>query len=807
MVVKKTGSSSGSSGSDIKADIKAEVKRKVGKKRARKAGGAERTRAAATDTIMVRKRDGRLEELSADKIGAGIVGAAEDAGADVNGRFDELIKAIVADIEGAAADEAGVEARVIDAADITTIVKRNLMDFQYYSVAEAYILYSDKRRKARLRPDSQLISDFIVLTRYARYRPDLGRRETFEEVVDRVEGMHLRRFPDIADDIKWAFDFVRRKEVLPSMRSMQYGGKAMEANNAKGFNCSFSVCNRPRFFAEAFWLLLSGVGVGFSVQFHHVDQLPPLKFIDESNVVHHIIEDSIEGWADAADVLINSYMKTGKYVEFSYHKIRPQGTPLRTSGGMAPGHLPLRRALENVRRLLDGAQGRQLKPIECYDIVCMLADAVYSGGIREAACLCLFSIDDGEMMLAKTGNWHDTHPWRSRCNNSVALIRGEVKRRQFNRIFKATKQWGEPGILFIDDEDYGTNPCGEIGLNPKLVITPEVKVELEKWAEQSGRKLPKLKIGQVWWGWQLCNLSEVNVSTVESVDDLMQRVRAASIIGTIQAAYTDMPYLGWVSEAICRREALLGVSMTGMMDRPDITLDPQVQLEAAQLAVEVNAEMAAKIGINSAARVTCIKPSGTASLVVGSASGIHPHHARRYFRRIRVNPNDPVYQYFKEHNPHMCVSISPVKDLIVIPVQAPNGALVRREMSAIDLLNHVLTTQSNWVAAGTAKPNSSVGLTHNVSNTITVKPDEWDEVAKFIWNHRNKLGGITLLSDIGDKEYANAPREEVTTEADELKWYSLIENYKPVDWSQFKESEDRTTLRGEVACGGGACML
>lgn len=757
---------------------------------------------SAASLPTVKKRNGTTEEFNTDKIKAGIIKSAEDAKVDINGKFEHLIKSIINEASFNSEDNS------ITTEQLTNIVKRKLMDYQFHEVAESFILFADQQAKSHLEPDVDLMSDFVVLTRYARYREDLKRRETFPEIVDRVEQMHLNRYPKIEKELRWAFDMVRQKKILPSMRSMQFGGKAQESNHAKGYNCSFSVCNRPKFFSEALWLLLSGTGVGFSVQFQHVDQLPELKQIDRSNVKHYQIPDTIEGWADAVYELIKSYTKGGYYVEFAYNKIRPQGSSLKTSGGKAPGHLPLKIALERARTVLDNAQLRQLKPIECYDIMCMLADAVYAGGIREAAMICLFSLDDGEMMNAKVGDWFNKFPWRARSNNSVVLPRHDIKKRQFDRIFRATKQWGEPGFYFTNDEDTGANPCVEISLNPKLHITPEMKIYLERWAGKTNKKISKLKVGNIYWGWQMCNLTEVVAATVEDENDLYNRVKAASIIGTAQAGFTDFGYLGWVSEAICNREALLGVSMTGIMDKPDIALDKEIQRTAAQTAVETNIEIANKIGINSAARVTCVKPSGSASIVVGAVgSGIHTHHAKKYFRRIRTKPDDPIYQEFKRHNPHMCTAIDERKELITFPIKAPEGALIRHDLNAVEFLTKVMETQKNWVLPGTAKPNHSSGLNHNVSNTITVKEHEWDEVREFLWANKKYFSGVSMLADFGDKAYANAPREEVATPSDEAKWQDLILNHKPIDWSKFNEDDDNTNLIGEKACAGGACEI
>lgn len=963
-------------------------------------------------------------------------------------------------------------------------------------------------------------------------------------------------------------------------------------------NCSFSLVDRPEVFAEALFLLLSGCGVGYSVQFDHVDKLPVLNFINPKKVRHHVVEDTIEGWADALRALVQSYLD-GVYLEFSYFKVRDAGSPLKTSGGRAPGHLKLKEALESIRAVLSVAQGRKLRPIECHRIMCHAADAVLSGGIRRSAMIALFSLDDSEMIYAKTGNWFEKEPWFANANNSVVLKRDEVRKKQFKRIFQMTKQWGEPGFYFTNDFDYGTNPCGEIGLNPKLTITEAL---MQKLAEK-GIDAP---VGSEYTGWAFCNLCELNAAMFETYEDFEKAAWAATLIGTLQAGYTKMPYLGWVSEALAEREALLGIGMTGMLDSPQIACKPEYQREMAHKIKGWNAEFAARVGIKPAARLTCVKPSGcrpwdaltttdkgiltleemfwhhpsgetwadqpegisalqeggsspitrsfdngeaevleiemnyglvvrstpnhpwfvkyhhshdggskrtpvdawvpankiragdvlevasgvyrsetpwkftgvnvraltmrsatqiirqpsemdddlawfigytwgdgaqslgkyrlrftdgnrttlikaqrilwekfgleatvhelsdrdaasmeigskhlwlwmvrngiekyaeettleriprcvrssswrhiisfaaglldsdgclnqtktgarpqvssasddfsrhfqqvmwavglgfgrslqsqgksfqaerhlyhlslsasptdpvafdhlirhsvkchdfsqgtegkkwqmdndttrgrqipgkvrevrslgkmptfdvevaethwfydgavkshnTTSLALGSVgSGIHPHHARRYIRRVTADELELPFQAFKAANPHMCVRKPDGKYVIEFPVQAPPGATIKADLTAVEFLDLVKSTQQNWVLPGTAVEEHSPGLNHNVSNTVTVKESEWDKVADYLWEHRDFFTGVSLLASTGDKDYAFAPNEEVVTPADEARWNNLIDNYTPVDYELLMESDDSTALSGEVACAGGACLV
>ncbi|MDF7809251.1 ATP cone domain-containing protein [Pontiellaceae bacterium B12219] len=704
---------------------------------------------------------------------------------DITSKLDNIIK--------------GYERRgskEIDVEHIQDLVEQQLMGAGLYDVAKAYILYREEHKQARnqrLRPDASAIQDYMLASRYARFLPELGRRETYAEAVGRVRDMHLRQFPAAEEDIRWAFDQVLEKRCLPSMRSMQFGGKAIETNHARMYNCTFGICDRPEFFAEGLFLLLCGTGVGFSVEFEHVEKLPALApTIDEGSVVHFNIPDTIEGWADAMQALMDSYIN-GYLVEFNYSAIRPRGAPLSTSGGRAPGHVPLRRALERARVILDSAIGRKLKPIEAYDIMMHAADAVIAGGVRRSATICLFSADDGEMMNAKRGNWFETNPQRGRSNNSVKLIRNETSKAQFLRIFQKQKEWGEPGFYFANDLSHGCNPCCEIGLNPHLEVTDaDGNVTVES-------------------GWQFCNLTEINGAKLLSEEDFRIAVRAATIIGSLQAAYTTFPYLGETTEKLCRREALLGVSITGMMDSPAITLDPVLQQKMAKYAIEVNREITLKIGSEPAARLTCVKPAGSTSLLLGTASGIHPRHARRYFRRAQANKTDPVYKHFNETNPHMCEesvwSANKTDDVITFCVEAPEEAILRSEMSAMDLLKHVHSTQQNWVVPGTARPELNPGLYHNVSNTLTVRDDEWDAVSDYIWENRADFTGISMLAAAGDKMYQQAPHEEVVTAQDETLWNELISKFKSVDYTLMEEEEDVTNLQGEIACAGGSCEL
>jgi len=457
----------------------------------------------------------------------------------------------------------------------------------------------------------------------------------------------------------------------------------------------------------------------------------------------------------------------------------------------------------------------------------MAADCVLAGGIRKSATIALFSPDDDEMMQAKVGfhqnvkiltdkrrdgswltdigvaydldkhnptvptkgdtcdvGWYNLYPWRQLSNNSVALLRKDCKFEDFEEIINCAKSFGEPGFVFLDDLNYGYNPCVEIGLNPIDPKTDET-------------------------GWQVCNLTEVNGGRVKNKEEFKDAVKAGAIIGTLQAGYTYFSYLTDASRNIIRRESLLGVSVTGWMDNPDLLLDPELQREMAKYAVEINQDMAERLGINPAARVTCTKPAGSTSVVLGTGSGIHPHHARHYFRRVRSNKEEKIAQYFQLHNPHMVEpSVSNDYDCVItFCVQVPESAILKKDIGAVDFLKMVKSTYENWVLPGTANPGSSKGLTHNVSNTVTIKADEWEEVAEYIYENRQCFSGISMLADFGDKAYKQAPMEKVETEEDIKKWNDLVSKYQPVDWSLFHETDDFTEMQMTVACAGGQCNL
>ena len=603
------------------------------------------------------------------------------------------------------------------------------------------------------------LQEYVFASRYSRFNPELKRRETFDEAVDRVMEMHRAHFARkgmmVEDLLREVSQAMKNRQVLGSQRALQFGGDPILIKNARMYNCTTSYCDRPRFFQEALWLLLCGCGVGFSVQWHHIAKLPRLT-APAGEVCRFTIPDTIEGWADALGVLVSSYFGdnqpfpeyAGLNVEFDYSLVRPKGSPITGGTGRAPGPEPLRRSLELIRGVLKKAveQGlKRLRPIDAYDIVMHASDAVLSGGVRRSATICLFSPDDQEMAHAKTGNWFVENPQRARSNNSALLLRDSTEKKQFLALMQAVKEFGEPGFVWADDRDITYNPCVEIGLYPQLDGVS---------------------------GWAFCNLCEINMGVVDCEEKFAQAARAAAILGTLQADYTDFGYLGEVSTQIARREALLGVSMTGMMDHPEVSFDPAIQRRMARLVLEVNTQVAERIGLSPAARATCIKPAGSTSCILGTSSGIHPHHARRYFRRAQANDDEAIVNFFQQKNP-MAVEKN-VWDpnghglVITFCIEAGPEAKVRKQLKPVQLLEHVKTTKANWIDAGKRQDRCiKPYLSHNVSNTITVPEGEWENVADFIFENRRYFAGISLLPDGGDLDYPQAPFCEVLG-ADEI---------------------------------------
>ena len=612
------------------------------------------------------------------------------------------------------------------------------------------------------------LQNYTFVSKYARWIEEKNRRETWKEAVERVQNMMLAKYSDkgIEHDIRWAYELMYKKKVLGSQRALQFGGEPILKRHAKIYNCTSSYCDRLRFFQECFWLLLCGSGTGFSVQKHHVAKLPTLTNLkkDKRKGVKYKIEDSIEGWSDALGVLLSAYFSKpsenrfteykDKYIVFDYSDIRQQGAKLSSGVGKAPGFEPLQNGLEKIRELLDRCVEngqKKLRPIDAYDIIMHSSDAVLSGGVRRSASLALFSADDDEMAKAKTGNWYVDNPQRARSNNSALLLKNETSYENFKNLMESVKEFGEPGFIWSDSTEMTFNPCVEVGMWPV--------------DEKTGKS-----------GWQGCNLSTINCSSVSDEEDFYERCKAAAVIGTLQAGFTDLDYLGETSKAIFDREALLGVSLTGIMEKHELVLTEKVLQAGAKVAVETNKKLSAQIGINQAARVTCLKPEGTSSSMLGTSSGIHPHHAKRYIRHVQANVLEAPYQHFKSYNPQACEksawAANDTDEVIKFPIEVPDGSKLKNQLPAIEMLGVVKDAQKNWVHSGKNRSLCTQEfLSHNVSNTVTVHPDEWEDVTKFIYHNRKFFAGISLIPQSGDKDYPQAPFTTVYTSREIVKEY------------------------------------
>ena len=652
-----------------------------------------------------------------------------------------------------------------------------------------------------------ILGDLVHHMKYAKYDESKGRRETYEETVNRNMQMHIGEYPELKTEIEETYEFVRDKKVIPSMRSMQFAGVAIDVNPSRIFNCSYLPVTSIDAFNETMFLLLSGCGVGYSVQRHHVEQLPEIRKPIASR--RYLIQDSIEGWADAVKVLMKSYFADRSLPLFDYRAIREKGAQLVISGGKAPGPDPLRKCLNTIQTMLERKQnGDKLSTIEAHDIQCIIANAVLAGGIRRSALISLFSIGDDDMMKCKSiqhaeieevidrvnGSihvrvnvndtqktvwipeddynklekeqklqWFYLYPERARSNNSIVMARSLITEDVLKQRWEVIQSSGsgEPGLYFTNNVELGTNPCCEISLNAH----------------------------------QFCNLTSINVSNLIDQEDLNERAKAAAFLGTLQASYTDFHYLRAVWKKITEKEALLGVSLTGIASINVLDYD---FTEAANVVVDENERVAELLGINPAKRVTCIKPEGTGSLVLGTSSGIHAWHNHFYKRRIRVGKNEAIYEYLKKELPEL------VEDevfgngaVITVPVRAPEEAIVRSE-DVIAFLERVKYFTEVWV-----KPGHKGGMnTHNVSATVSIKPNEWDKVSDWLWANHDSFNGLSFLP-YDNGTYVQAPFEDITIE----EFDKFSQYVKTIDLEDVLEINDNTDLQGELACSGGVCEV
>jgi len=638
--------------------------------------------------------------------------------------------------------------------------------------------------------EKEILSNLIIFSKYAKYRDDLKRRETWLEIVDRYVKMMVDKYPHLYKEIEFNANYIRDKRILPSMRALQFAGAAIEANNARGYNCCYLPVDSIHAFSETMFLLLGGTGVGFSVQKHHVDQLPCITIPTKHR--KFLVADDIMGWGDAVKALMKAYLQGKPLPVFDFSQIRPKGARLITAGGKAPGPEPLKKCLNEIQRILDRKRdGEKLTPLECHDIQCHIANAVLAGGIRRAAMISLFSATDTEMLECKYGNWWELNEQRGRSNNSAVLHRGYITEGDFKRLWEKIELSGsgEPGIYWTNDVEWGTNPCCEVALRP----------------------------------YQFCNLCEINGDTIEDQEDLNNRARVAAFFGTLQAGFTDFHYLRPIWKKTTEQDALLGVGITGIGGGKLEALSLQ---KAAKLVTATNEIVSAEIGINQAARTTLIKPSGTTSLVLGCSSGIHAWHDEYFLRTIRFNLNEDIASYMLVNHPELCEIDQLRSDVLCVrvPMKAPKKAIMRSE-SAIDTLERVKHFSEKWIL-----PGHIDGInTHNVSATISIDKNreygrsgaynfpidedfkkgknrefisEWEAVGEWMWENRFFYNGLSVLPYDGGT-YVQTPFETCTKEEYEKRVATLTD----VDLTKVIEIEDNTAFTQDTACAGGKCEI
>lgn len=639
---------------------------------------------------------------------------------------------------------------------VVQLVRRN-----YVSAVSTAHVNSDPRTKRQ----NEHLGEYVRSTKYAKVKQEgsIRRFENWSETIERVTTMFKRKYAHLPEVVAHLDEEVsplmRDMKILTSGRVMQFAGKAIEVNEVKGYNCSYLPADYTRCFSEAFYLLLCGTGVGFDVRKAHINKLPPVRFF--SGREKFVVPDTIEGWAAAAKRLTDAGFGLATYPVFDFSQIRPKGTPLIISGGLAPGPQPLIKALTEVEQIFRAKDGQRLSSVDILDIMTTLSSAVVAGGIRRSSLICLFDNDDQDMLGAKTGNWWETHPHRALCNNSAVFKPSEKALiRDFLQNHPSIFEYGEPGVVFRNSLNYGTNPCAEAALRRKT----------------------------------FCNLTDVIMAMLYP-NEFIRAARAAAFLGTLYAGYTNFPFLGSEWEQNVKEDALLGVSLNGVA-----AVDyKQYDMESAALAVvEENTYWAGVLGIRPAARNTLTKPSGTAGLLAGVPAGVHASFAEYAVRGVVEPSNTATARYFQKNfpsavEPHLTNANN---IFIKFPYRAHRGSKTRHE-PVEELLERVAYVQRNWVLPGHVRGEDY----HNVSVTVNFTPKDVPVIKNWLMEHSEILGGASFIQHYPENAYKQAPFTEVTKE----EYDTLYETMKTVDFSQVHGEDLESTI--ESQCSSGRCEI
>lgn len=741
----------------------------------------------------VRKRDGRVVPFDQSKI-TGAISRAMQATGEGNMKDDaEKVSQAVVETLAKKFDKESIPS----IEEIQDITETQLILFDFAKTAKAYILYRKDRAEIREKkmavPERVVelvreskkyfrnpLSEFVYYRTYSRWMDEEGRRETWIETIDRYMSFMKENLGEKLTETEYTEvrEAILHQEAMPSMRLLQFAGKAARGTNVSAFNCSYIAPSKLEDFAEIMYISMCGTGVGFSVEGQTVQGLPQIKKQAGKKLPTHVIADSKEGWCNALTLGLKTWFD-GKDIEFDFSELRPAGARLKTMGGKSSGPEPLRALLFFVRAKIMAKQGRRLSNIDVHDICCKVGEIVVSGGVRRSAMISLSDLDDSEMRAAKTGQFYFNEPQRAMANNSavyaekpdsaqfleewISLAKsGTGERGIFNRgglVYQMPKR--RQKILRNEISKIGTNPCGEILLQPK----------------------------------EFCNLSEIVARAEDTEQTLMKKMRIAAILGTYQSTLTNFPYLSKEWKKNCETERLLGVSITGQWDSAAVR-DENTLRKLRDYAIEVNKEYASRFGINPSSSITCVKPSGNLSQTVDSSSGIHPRHAKYYIRRVRIAVTDALFQMLKDQKvpyfPEVGQSLSAANTFVIeFPVRSPEGAVTKNDLTALDQLEYWKKVKVNYTE-------------HNPSVTISVGANEWIEVANWLYKNWDMIGGLSFLPR-EEHSYLLAPYEEITKE----RYEEIAAKLPPIDFSQILlyEKEDDTDVKKELACVGGVCEI